>query len=82
MKVYFIFIDAAYEMDFREELDEIISEYFIIPKVLYKGEIPQFDDIIWPGYRVGIILQTTDDNDLIKLLSKWKDKVKFLSFVQ
>jgi len=78
MKVYFIFIDAAYEMDFRQELDKIINEYFIIPKVLYKGEIPQFDDIIWPGYRVGIILQTNNDINLIELLNKWKDKVKFL----
>jgi hypothetical protein len=78
MKVYFIFIDAAYEMDFRQELDKIVNEYFIIPKVLYKGEIPQFDDIVWPGYRVGIILQTNNDNDLTKLLNKWKDKVKFL----
>lgn len=80
MKVYFIFIDAAYEIDFREELDEIIGEYFIIPKVLYKGKIPQFDDIVWPGYRVGIILQTNNDDELIKLLNKWKDKVKFLTF--
>ncbi len=78
MKTYFIFIDAAYEMDFRKELDKMINEYFIIPKVLYKGEIPQFDDIVWPGYRVGIILQTNNDSNLIELLNKWKDKLKFL----
>ncbi|MEO0144220.1 MAG: hypothetical protein ABIL49_07730 [candidate division WOR-3 bacterium] len=75
MNTYFIFVDAAYEMDFRQELDKIVKEYFIIPKVLYKGEVSQFDDIIWPGYRVGIILRANES--LEEFLKKWGNKVLY-----
>ncbi len=75
MNTYFIFVDAAYEMEFRKELDKIVNEYFIIPKVLYKGKVPQFDDIVWPGYRVGIILRT--DKEIEEFLSRWKEKVLY-----
>lgn len=73
MKTYFIFLDAAYEMDFRNEIDRMVNEYAIIPKVFYKGEISQFDDIIWPGYRIGIILKANDN--ILEILEKWKDKL-------
>ncbi|MEO0202551.1 MAG: hypothetical protein ABIL37_02360 [candidate division WOR-3 bacterium] len=73
MSIYFIFIDAAYEIDFRNELDKIIDEYFIIPKVLYKGKVPQFDNIVWPGYRIGIIVRTKKELD--EFLNKWGEKV-------
>jgi len=78
MKTYFIFIDAAYEMDFRKELDSLIDEYFIIPKVLYKGKISQFDDIVWPGYRIGIIFRT--DKEIDYVLNKFKDKLIYFVF--
>ncbi len=75
MNTYFIFVDAAYEMEFRKELDKIVSEYFLIPKVLYKGKVSQFDDIVWPGYRVGIILRT--NREIEEFLNKWGEKVMY-----
>jgi hypothetical protein len=78
MKVYFIFVDASYEDVFRNELDKIVDEYFIIPKVLYKGKTPQFDNLVWPGYRLGIILKT--EKDLDEFLNKWGEKVLWFSW--
>ncbi|MCS7244673.1 MAG: hypothetical protein N2504_00055 [candidate division WOR-3 bacterium] len=78
MKTYFIFLDAAYEMDFRNEIDSIVSEYVIIPKVFYRGEISQFDDIVWPGYRIGIILRANEN--ILEILEKWKDKLIYFVF--
>ncbi len=75
-----VFIDSAYEEEFRKQLEEVVDEYFVIPKAFaYSRRFqPMYDTIVWPGYVVAIF---TKYNDQVKnILEDWGERLKGKAF--